>query len=768
MNRRDFLKIIGATSGAALATSCDRPGLPDFISPVLPGDTLPGEAKLVHGICTECPAGCPMIIKVRDGHPVKYEGVPALCMRGQASLSRFYHPGRLKSPILRGQNISWEEAVAAIEGALGKPGPHAFLSSRTTSALRELIDGFCQKRSVERLPEFEVYSYAAIRKANEIVFGKAALPFYDVKQADFLLTVGVDVIETFANPVQFAHDLSEAKLKWVHVESGLSLTGINADERIVIPPGTEAEFLANLPEKIAAALKNAKRPLVIANASAALPAAKLQKALNSPLDFDRGLDYSRVGTIADLDKLRERSFGVLFIHDADPVAYRPSFAETKAAFRVGFGDLMSETLQKCDLVLPLSDALQKLGATPAKVASSVTLLNVPETSRPKGPVLVVPPSIRTLEGRSDVLPLLSEIPDPLTVVTYGPWVTVSEDLKVKDGDLIEFIVAGKTLQFPARVMPGQPAGVFTVQRPFLKGLTLPLAENGEELTTLPLDAVHPTGKKLDLPMLSGGMRAEGRGIVPGLEHKHEHDHEHDEHKVNASLYPPHAHKDYRWAMAIDLERCIGCGACVAACYVENNVPVVGPAEHVAGREMSWIRIEPFVNESNEYEMLPMMCQQCDSAPCEPVCPVLATYHTPEGLNAQVYNRCVGTRYCSNNCPYKVRRFNWLDHPLEKPQELMTNPDVSRRPKGVMEKCTFCVHRIRRAKDHAKDEKRLVRDGELTTACAETCPAQAIVFGNMLDKDSLVYRQAHDPRAYRALEELGTQPAVYYLKAVKKT
>jgi len=315
MNRRDFLKAMGATTGAALAAGCERAGLPDFISPVLPGDTLPGNAKLVPSICTECPAGCAMIVKVRDGHPVKHEGAPgsALCMRGQASLSRFYHPGRLKSPMLRGQNISWEEAVAAIEGALGKPGPHAFLSSRTTGALSELIDGFCQKRSVERLPEFEVYSYAAIRKANEIVFGKAALPFYDVKQADFLLTVGVDVIETFANPVQFAHDLSEAKLKWVHAESGLSLTGINADERIVIPPGTEAEFLTNLPEKVATALKNAKRPLVIANGSAALPAAKMQKALNSPLDFDRGLDYSRAGTLADLDKLHGRSFGVLFI-----------------------------------------------------------------------------------------------------------------------------------------------------------------------------------------------------------------------------------------------------------------------------------------------------------------------------------------------------------------------------------------------------------------------------------------------------------------------
>ena len=256
------------------------------------------------------------------------------------------------------------------------------------------------------------------------------------------------------------------------------------------------------------------------------------------------------------------------------------------------------------------------------------------------------------------------------------------------------------------------------------------------------------------------MHAEGRGIVPGLEHKHEHEHK-AEH-VNKTLYPPHEYKNYRWAMAIDLDRCTGCGACVAACYVENNIPLVGRDEHVAGREMSWLRIEPFVNDAGDFEMLPMMCQQCDNAPCEPVCPVNATYHNPEGLNAQVYNRCVGTRYCSNNCPYKVRRFNWIDHPVAQPLDLMFNPDVSKRPKGVMEKCTFCVHRIVRAKDHAKDEKRLVHDGEVTTACAQTCPAQAIVFGNILDEQSHVHQQAKSDRTYRVLEELGVEPAVYYL------
>ena len=184
-----------------------------------------------------------MTVKIRDGQPIKCEC--QLCIRGQASIGRLYHPDRITAPMFRGQKISWEEAIANIEGALGKPGPHAFLSGRTTGATSELIEGFCQKRNIERLPEFEVYSYAAIRKANEIVFGKPVVPFYDVAKADLLITVGVDVIETFANPVQFARYLAEAKLHWIHAEPHLSLTGINADERIVIPPGGEAEFLAS-------------------------------------------------------------------------------------------------------------------------------------------------------------------------------------------------------------------------------------------------------------------------------------------------------------------------------------------------------------------------------------------------------------------------------------------------------------------------------------------------------------------------------------------
>jgi molybdopterin-containing oxidoreductase family iron-sulfur binding subunit len=304
--------------------------------------------------------------------------------------------------------------------------------------------------------------------------------------------------------------------------------------------------------------------------------------------------------------------------------------------------------------------------------------------------------------------------------------------------------------------------VFVVQLPFLKGLTLPVdPQTGEALTVLPVTSVSVSPAAQPLAILSGSMDSEDRGVQP--KHDHDHDHGHHTHDREATLYKRHEYKEYRWAMAIDLDRCTGCAACVAACYVENNIPLVGFDAHLAGREMSWIRLEPYTRPDGKLDVVPMMCQHCEAAPCEAVCPVFATYHNPEGLNAQVYNRCVGTRYCANNCPYKVRRFNWIDHPLEKPAELMTNPDVSRRPAGVMEKCTFCIQRITRAKDHAKDEKRLVRDGEVIPACAQTCPGQAITFGNLLDKKSRVYAKSQLDSAYRSLEDLGTKPAVYYLK-----
>jgi anaerobic selenocysteine-containing dehydrogenase/Fe-S-cluster-containing dehydrogenase component len=233
----------------------------------------------------------------------------------------------------------------------------------------------------------------------------------------------------------------------------------------------------------------------------------------------------------------------------------------------------------------------------------------------------------------------------------------------------------------------------------------------------------------------------------------------------------------RWAMVVDISACIGCSACVIACQAENNIPVVGPKEMKRGRELHWLRIERYFGVGKDTEealgegatddvrFLPMLCQHCGNAPCEPVCPVYAAYHTPDGLNGQVYNRCVGTRYCANNCPYKVRVFNWWTYEFQEPLNWQLNPDVTVRDKGVMEKCTFCVQRIREAENHAARENRSVADGEIVPACVQTCPTEVFTFGNIQDPNSRVAQAANTQRSYRVLDVLNTQPAIVYLKKV---
>jgi molybdopterin-containing oxidoreductase family iron-sulfur binding subunit len=241
-----------------------------------------------------------------------------------------------------------------------------------------------------------------------------------------------------------------------------------------------------------------------------------------------------------------------------------------------------------------------------------------------------------------------------------------------------------------------------------------------------------------------------------------------EHASHPSMYPDVQYPEYRWGLSIDVDLCTGCQACVVACVAENNIPVVGKAQVAYGRDQHWLRIERWQEgqpAQPQNIFLPMGCQHCEVAPCEPVCPVYAAYHTREGLNAQIYNRCVGTRYCGNNCPYHVRRFNWFNYTWPSPLDVQLNPDVTVRQLGIMEKCTMCVHRIVAAKDRARDENRPVKDGEVMTACQQTCPTQAITFGNLKDGGARVSKLSRSPRSYHVLEELGTRPGVTYLKKV---
>lgn len=222
----------------------------------------------------------------------------------------------------------------------------------------------------------------------------------------------------------------------------------------------------------------------------------------------------------------------------------------------------------------------------------------------------------------------------------------------------------------------------------------------------------------------------------------------------------------RWVLVVDLDSCTGCQACVVACHAENNVPVVGEKQAAYGRWMHWIIIQRYWE--GEYpnvkaRFMPVMCQQCTEAPCEPVCPVFATYHNAEGLNAQIYNRCIGTRFCGSACPYKARVYNWYEPEFPEPLTEQLNPDVTVRTRGIMEKCTFCIQRIRRTEIDSQAEGRIPADGEIQPACVQTCPTNALVFGNLEDPDSRASQLARSHRSFRLLPELGTDPGVIYLK-----
>lgn len=409
--------------------------------------------------------------------------------------------------------------------------------------------------------------------------------------------------------------------------------------------------------------------------------------------------------------------------------------------------------------------------------------------------LIAYPTIQFLDGRSANRPWLQELPDPMTQVTWGAWVEINQEeaegIGVHDGDIIRIKgPRGEALELPAYITRGVVRNAVAVPLGQGHGAMGRYAKGvGDNPWKLfggrerhrsggwPV-SLESTDLKQPLAHTDGSISQHGRGLAQamGFREWEERSSSGKGPKLRLPLpefydpkedfYPPHGHSHYRWSMVVDLDRCIGCGACVIACNAENNVAIVGRRLVLQGREMHWLRIERYWEDKQPWvRFLPMLCQHCDCAPCESVCPVYAPHHSPEGLNNQVYNRCIGTRFCSQNCPYKVRRFNWFTFKRPEPLNMQLNPDVTVRQKGVMEKCSFCVQRIVEAKDKARREKRMLKDGDVTPACVQTCPTKALVFGNLMDKDSRVARLARDVRAYQILAHLNTKPAVIYLKRI---
>jgi molybdopterin-containing oxidoreductase family iron-sulfur binding subunit len=426
--------------------------------------------------------------------------------------------------------------------------------------------------------------------------------------------------------------------------------------------------------------------------------------------------------------------------------------------------------------------------------------------------IIFRPDPNVYDGRWANVGWLQELPKPVTNLSWDNAAIMSGATLTKYGleedDIVELSVNGRKVNAPVIVAPGHPDNSVTVHLGYgrqtgrvgggagfnaylIRTSDAPFYTVGSirKLEGKWGVAVTKSHYQDHRPKLFGGqgngnnsMEADEaigeRGIIryatldqykadPGFANEGE---THTTTDKSNTLFPNWEYKDNAWGMSIDMNSCTGCNACIVSCYAENNIPVVGKQQVRIGRNMQWLRIDTYFEgdlAAPRAHFQPMACQHCENAPCEQVCPVGATVHTPEGLNAMVYNRCVGTRYCSNNCPYKVRRFNFLlysDYETES-LKLMRNPDVSVRSRGVMEKCSYCVQRISAAKIAADKENRAIRDGEIVTACQQACPAQAISFGNINDKQSRVAKLHADERSYQVLADLNTRPRTKYVAAV---
>ena len=385
---------------------------------------------------------------------------------------------------------------------------------------------------------------------------------------------------------------------------------------------------------------------------------------------------------------------------------------------------------------------------------------------------------------------LQELPKPLTKLTWENAALISPataaTLGLVNGDLVELTYAGQTLQAPVWLLPGHCADALTVHLGYGRTHAGKVG-NGTGFNAYALrtaDApgfgagvtVRKVGSGYQLASTQVHHSMEGRnlirvGTVEQFATEPEFVHELDPHGEEISLYPKVDYTENAWGMAIDLTACIGCNACVTACQAENNIPIVGKTEVLNGREMHWIRLDRYYEgepDAPEIHHQPVLCMHCENAPCEVVCPVAATTHDAEGLNTMVYNRCIGTRYCSNNCPYKVRRFNFLEYTdfEDESLKLQRNPNVTVRARGVMEKCTYCVQRISAARITAKLEGRPIGDGEVVTACQAACPTRAIDFGNINDPTSQVAQRKSSPLNYGMLTELNTHPRTTYLAKLR--
>jgi len=444
--------------------------------------------------------------------------------------------------------------------------------------------------------------------------------------------------------------------------------------------------------------------------------------------------------------------------------------------------------------MSLHDGVVTVEGLTSKVSTGIISIapyvrNVQNINYKSGLQIITYQKTAIMDGEMANNPWLQELPDPITKATWDNYAMISpkyaKDNSIKSGDLVTLKSESHEITIPAIVQPGTEMNTVAVAVGYGREVAGKVAKNlggnafafnkfsnGSIQNSLSYGTIKNTGTFKGLAQSQTHQYMEGRDIVreasltdyskdPKTGHK----------KVKlVNIYPPHSKEGHQWAMAIDLNSCTGCSSCIVSCNAENNVAVVGRQEVANRREMHWLRLDRYYKGDDaqpEVVHMPMLCQHCENAPCENVCPVLATVHSSDGINQQIYNRCVGTRYCANNCPYKVRRFNWFNYDRsDKMANMVLNPDVSQRSRGVMEKCSLCIQRIQEGKLTAKRDRRKLKDGDIKVACQQSCPGGAIVFGDMNDKDSKISEYLGHDRNYTVLEELNVKPRVSYLSKVR--
>ncbi|MCB1045849.1 MAG: 4Fe-4S dicluster domain-containing protein [Calditrichaeota bacterium] len=472
-----------------------------------------------------------------------------------------------------------------------------------------------------------------------------------------------------------------------------------------------------------------------------------------------------------------------FLMDHWRQAFLP--AGTLVDFNAFWNAVLHDGIHRRSEASDLGNALR----APAVSEALAALAGEGKAAHGEGLELVLLPGHTLYDGRTANIGWLQECPDPVTKETWGnslqlSW-TDAEAMGMETGALVRVSVGGVEHDFPLIVTPGQTPGVAVLTHG--GGRSAGSVASGVGVNTFAYTDF--AGQQVTVTQIeaSKGQYGEKRSLVTqrhfnleGRDHvrhwtmeqfaNHSEPHVHKDPYIGRTFYPIREYPNHKWGMVVDLSACTGCTACVMACQSENNIPVVGPERVAKGREMHWIRIDRYYEGNPAAPTVlhqPMMCQHCDNAPCENVCPVAATSHSEEGLNTMTYNRCVGTRYCGNNCPYKVRRFNFFAYTDKRsPLDLAANPEVTVRDRGIMEKCTFCIQRINNARNIAKSENRPVRDGEIRTACQNACPTDAIIFGDLKDPSSRLSRALKTDRGYKVLEELGVGSAVTYLAEVR--